>query len=111
MPGGGSLEFRILGPVEGCAEGGQPLALAGPKQRALLAVLLLNPNQPVTTDRLIDEVWSGAEPQGAARNLQVYVSQLRKLFGGGEVLQSGAAGYTLVVEPEHLDAARFERLL
>jgi predicted ATPase/DNA-binding SARP family transcriptional activator len=106
-----SLEFRILGPLEVCGEDGPPLSLAGPKQRALLAVLLLNRNELVTTDRLIEEVWSGAERQGALRNLQVYVSQLRKLLGDAQVLQTRAAGYSLVVAPEQLDAARFERLL
>jgi predicted ATPase/DNA-binding SARP family transcriptional activator len=106
-----SLEFRILGPLEVCGEDRRPLSLAGPKQRALLAVLLLNRNEPVTADRLIEEVWSGAEPGAAARSLQVYVSQLRKLLGDAQVLQTAAAGYSLVVESERLDAVRFERLL
>jgi predicted ATPase/DNA-binding SARP family transcriptional activator len=106
-----SLEFRILGPLEVCGEDGRPLSLAGPKQRALLAVLLLNRNELVTSERLIEEVWSEAQPQAAARNVQVYVSQLRKLLGGTQVLQSGAGGYSLAIEPEQLDAARFERLL
>jgi predicted ATPase/DNA-binding SARP family transcriptional activator len=106
-----SLEFRILGPLEVCGEDRRPLSLAGPKQRALLAVLLLNRNELVTSERLIEEVWSEAQPQAAARNVQVYMSQLRKLLGGAQVLQSRAGGYSLAIEPEQLDAARFERLL
>ncbi|MGZ8781970.1 MAG: AfsR/SARP family transcriptional regulator, partial [Gaiellaceae bacterium] len=106
-----SLEFRILGSLEVCGENGRTLTLGGPKQRALLAVLLLNRNELVTSDRLIEEIWSGSQPQAGARSLHVYVSHLRKLLGGPGVLQTGPSSYSLALEPEQLDAARFESLL
>jgi predicted ATPase/DNA-binding SARP family transcriptional activator len=106
-----SLEFRILGSFEVCGEDGSALALGGRKRRALLAVLLLHRNQLVASDRLLEEVWGGSEPQQASASLQVYVSQLRKLLGGAEALQTRPGGYSLAVRDEQLDAARFEGLL
>lgn len=106
-----SLEFRILGSFEVCGEDGAAVALGGRKRRALLALLLLNRNELVTSDRLLEEVWGGLQPQGAGPSLQVYVSQLRKLLGGATVLQTRPGGYSLAVADEQLDAARFERLL
>ena len=107
-----ALEFRILGPLEVCGGDGQALALGGRKRRALLALLLLNRNELVSIDRLLEEIWAGSGPHEAARSLQVYVSQLRKLLGGGtDVLRTGDGGYSLDLEDEQLDAARFERLV
>ncbi len=71
------MEFRVLGSLEVVAEG-RSLSLGGAKQRALLAVLVLNANRVVSTDRLIDALWGETAPLGAAHTLQVYVSQLRK---------------------------------
>src|SRR5829696_3338263 len=72
------LEFGVLGPFEIRAEG-RPLLLRSPKQRALLALLLLHANEVVSSDRLIEELWLGKPPDSAANVLQVYVSQVRKL--------------------------------
>ena len=58
------MEFRILGPLE-VVENGASLPLGGPRQRALLTLLLLRANEPVSTERLIDELW-GAEEIGRA---------------------------------------------
>jgi DNA-binding SARP family transcriptional activator len=102
------MEFRILGPLEVHAEGGRPLDLAG-KQRTLLAVLLLNANEAVSTDRLIDELWGGHPPETAGKALQVYVSQLRKLLGRDR-LQTKAPGYLLRLDRDELDAERLQRL-
>src|SRR5436189_213817 len=55
----GPVEFRILGPLE-VVEGGETLQLGGPKQRALLAMLLLHAGEAVSTDRLIEALWRGA---------------------------------------------------
>ena len=71
------MEFRILGPLEMWDEG-RELSLGGPKPRALLAVLLLHPNEVVPADRLIDELWGEDSPEGAAAALRVNVSRLRK---------------------------------
>ena len=102
------MEFRILGPLEVHAEGGRTLDLAG-KQRALLAVLLLNANEVVSTDRLIEDLWDGDPPETAGKALQVYVSQLRKLLGKDR-LETRAPGYLMRVDSDELDASRFERL-
>jgi DNA-binding SARP family transcriptional activator/tetratricopeptide (TPR) repeat protein len=102
------MEFRILGPLEVYAESGRSLDLAG-KQRALLAVLLLNANEAVSTDRLIEDLWDGDPPETAGKALQVYVSQLRKLLGKDR-LQTRAPGYLLRVGSDELDVERFQRL-
>ena len=76
------MEFRILGPLDVVADGAS-LPLGGGKQRALLALLLLRPNEPVSVDRLVDELWGERPPPTAAKNVQVYVSHLRKALGDG----------------------------
>jgi len=75
------LRFGILGPLE-VLEDGRELALHGTRQRALLAILLLNRGRAVSADRLIDELWGARPPETAAKALQVHVSSLRKLLGG-----------------------------
>jgi DNA-binding SARP family transcriptional activator len=101
------MEFRILGPLEVWDEGGE-LSLRGPALRALLAVLLLHPNEVVPTDRLIDELWGEGSPERAAA-LRVNVSRLRKALPEG-VLTTRSPGYVIGVEPDELDLQRFERL-
>jgi DNA-binding SARP family transcriptional activator len=102
------MVFRILGPLE-VIEDGQPLPLGPPKQRMLLAALLLRSNEAVSTDELIDALWGEHPPERAAKSLQVYVWRLRKLLGR-EVLQTRPPGYALSVSPEDLDLHRFESL-
>jgi len=111
-----TVEFRVLGPLEAHAQSG-PLRLGGGKQRALLAILLLNANEVVSSDRLIDELWDSHAPDSAAKALQVHVSQLRKALeperGPGDpasLLVTQPPGYMLNVAPDRLDLARFERL-
>lgn len=110
------MEFRILGPLE-VDRNGESLALSGAKQRSLLAILLLNANQVVSTDRLIDELWGADAPDTAAKALQVHVSQLRKVLEpgretgeSGRVLVTRSPGYLLQLDPDQLDLGRFERL-
>jgi DNA-binding SARP family transcriptional activator/class 3 adenylate cyclase len=102
------MEFRILGPLE-ALEDGCGLDLGAQKHRALLAVLLLDANRVVSTDRLIDALWEDEPPDTAQKALQVYVSQLRKLVGRDR-LERKAPGYVLHVDPEELDLDRFTRL-
>src|SRR5664279_2864811 len=71
------MEFRILGSLE-VANGDALIPLTGAKQRGLLAILLLSANETVSSDRLIDELWSGQSPQSGRTALQVRLSQLRK---------------------------------
>jgi len=110
------MDFQILGPLE-VHRNAAPVALGAAKQRALLAILLVHSNELVASDRLIEELWP--EPPGTAVNaLQVYVGKLRKALepgrargSPGELLVTRAPGYVLRVEPNELDAERFERLL
>jgi DNA-binding SARP family transcriptional activator len=102
------MDFRILGPLEVLSDG-QALDLGGQKQRALLALLLLEANRVVSSDRLIGALWEDDPPETAQKALQVYVSQLRKLLGR-ERLQTKAPGYLVRLEPDELDLARFQRL-
>ncbi len=103
------MEFRILGPLA-VEDDGRTIPLAGPKQRALLALLLLGRGRPVSTDRLIEEIWNGTPPETALKSVQVYVSQLRKALGDGRLV-TRERGYELVVAPGEVDADRFDALV
>ena len=103
------LEFRILGPLE-VVDGEDALHLGGQKQRALLALLLLDPNRVVSTDRIVDALWGEEPPRTAATSLQNFVSQLRKLLGP-ETLVTKPPGYELRLAGEQLDLQRFRRLV
>ena len=107
----GAMDFRILGPLE-VHVGGRPVALGGAKPRALLAILLLNANKVVSSDRLIDELWGEDPPPTAAKGLQGYVSGLRKALEAAtrEVLVTRPPGYAIELDPQQLDLTRFERL-
>ena len=110
------MDFRILGPLEALDEG-RSVALGGSKQRALLALFLLHANETLSTDRLIDELWGERPPATAAKAVQVHVSRLRKALATGPgndsdgLVVTRERGYELRLEPECLDAHRFERLL
>ena len=103
------VEFRILGPFE-VVDDERCVALGGPKQRALLAVLLLHRREVVLSDRLIDELWGGEPPATAGKTLRVYVSNLRKALGDG-LLVTRHSGYLLTTAPDRVDVDRFERLV
>ena len=103
------MEYRVLGPLE-VLDGERSLPLAGAKQRALLALLLLHANQMLSRDRLIDDLWGEEPPETAVQSVHVYVSRLRKLLPSG-TLVTRPPGYQLELEPDELDLRRFERLL
>jgi DNA-binding SARP family transcriptional activator len=108
---GGTMEFRILGPLEIVADDG-PLPLPGHRPRCLLALLLLDANRVVSSDRLIEDLWPGEASGAAAAALQTNVSRLRKALGADSGLVATAApGYVLRLGPEQLDVHRFERLV
>jgi predicted ATPase len=102
------MEFRVLGPVQALS-GGRPVPLGGPKQRALLAELLLHGGAVLPRDHLVDALWD--EPPSSARSsLQVYVHGLRRAIGTDRIETHGD-GYRIRLEPGELDLARFERLI
>ena len=103
------LEFRILGPLE-VVERDRLLMLGGPKQRALLVILLLHRGEMVSTDRLGDELWGERPPASAAKTVQAYVSNLRKALGDG-VLVTRGHGYLLQTGRGQVDVDRFEVLV
>jgi peptide/nickel transport system substrate-binding protein len=115
----GRMDYRILGPLEVMA-GDRPVELGGEKQRALLAILLLHANEPVSVDGLIDGVWGERPPATAIKTAQGYVARLRRALDGGEhdsgrssngVLVTRGHGYLLRVEPGELDVDRFRGLV
>ena len=105
----GPMQFRVLGPIE-VEAGSGPIPLGGPKQRAVLAYLLLRPNQVVPSGALIDELWGDEPPETARNTLQTYMSHLRKALGEGRLVWR-SPGYVLSVDPSELDSSRFDDLL
>jgi DNA-binding SARP family transcriptional activator/streptogramin lyase len=104
------LSFTILGRLEAYYEGVE-LDLGPRKQRAVLALLLLNANHVVSTEQLIDDLWGDSPPSTARATLQVYVAGLRKaLRDGGASLRTRPPGYVLELEPGALDLDRFTQL-
>lgn len=110
------MEFRILGMMEVC-DAGRPVEIGAAKERALLAELVLHANQIVSRERLIDVVWGDNPPATAAATLNTYVSHLRSALEPGRaprsqpnVVLTREPGYLLAVDPERVDALRFERL-
>ena len=103
------LEFRLLGPLE-ARNDGVLVELGGPKQRAVLAVLLLDAGRTVSTDRLVDALWGEHPPRTAPTSLQNFVSQLRKQLGA-DVLVTKPPGYLLRIDPLSVDVNRAQGLL
>src|SRR4051812_19349590 len=105
------MEIRLLGLVE-AVQDDRALPLGGAKPRALLAMLALHANAPVSADQLIEGLWGERPPATAQKLVQVLVSQLRKqLVGADAEIVTRGRGYELRVDPDHVDALRFERLL
>jgi DNA-binding SARP family transcriptional activator len=103
------VEFRVLGPLE-VIDRDEHLVLGGHRQRMVLAVLVLNANQVVSTDRLINDVWGDEPPSTARKSLQVYISRLRSLLGPDRI-EPQRPGYVLRLEPDELDADHFSDLV
>jgi DNA-binding SARP family transcriptional activator len=106
------MEYRILGPLE-VAHEGEPVPLGRPKERLVLAVLLLHANEFVSRERLIDELWGPAPPPTAKKAVNVYISQLRKALArnGHDPVSTADGGYRLGVDDDELDVSRLRQLL
>ena len=112
------MDFRILGQLQ-VVDGGRDVEVRGARQRAVLAVLLVNANRVVSADRLIDDVWGDRPPASGAAALQMRVSQLRRALitvrspaqADQGPLLTVPGGYVLRVGADDVDALRFERLL
>ena len=103
------MRFQLLGPLT-ATDGNGPIAIGGPKQRLVLAHLLLNVNKTVPADQLIDAMWGQETPETARGTLQTYISRLRSVLGP-DAIEGAAPGYRFRAEPEELDTFRFESLL
>jgi DNA-binding SARP family transcriptional activator len=106
------VELRILGPLEARAEG-RSLPLGGPRQRALMAALLLRAHETISVDRLIDDLWGESPPATAEHSIQVLVSRLRRALGddGPRLLVTRPPGYAIEPAADELDLTRFEFLV
>lgn len=112
------VELLILGPLEVLDDAGTAVPLGPPKQQALFALLAIHPNEVLSTERIIDELWGADPPGDGARNVRVYVSRLRKALepgrppgSPGQLIVTAPPGYVLRIEPEAIDAHRFEHLI
>ena len=105
------MDLRLLGPLEFMVDG-RRLPLGATKQRALLAILALRANATVSLDRLVDGLWAEDPPATAPKMVQLYVSQLRRLFAGDDVeIVTHGRGYELRIRDDAVDAIRFARLV
>ena len=105
------LGFGVLGPLQ-MSVNSTLVGLGTPKQRAVLAMLLINRNRPVAVDSLINAAWEQWPPPGARASIHAYVSNLRKLLTSvgvdpREVLASAPPGYRLNVADSDCDIGRF----
>ena len=102
------MEFRVLGPLE-VVRDGVDVPVRGSQRRLLLATLLVHRNIVVSNDRLVDVLYGDDPPARAISTVQSYVSRLRHDLGDDSPLQTRPGGYVLVVDPDAVDAVRFER--
>ena len=111
------MELCVLGRIAVVVDGAE-LVLGATREAALLADLVVHAGQVVSAGRLIEDIWRGEPPPGAAATLQTYVKNLRRMLEPhraagrpSDVLVSRRPGYLLQIEPQALDARRCERLV
>src|SRR5437870_11202894 len=103
------MDIRLLGPFE-VWEGKDRLPVGSGKQAALLALLVLHRDEAVSNDRLVEALWDGRPPPTASKNVQIYVSQVRKVLGEG-VIETRGNGYAATLDPSQVDTERFGKLV
>ena len=109
------VEFLVLGPLR-VLDTGRPVTIAAPRQRALLAALLVHANEVVSTDRLLDLVWGGDDSEVGISTLRYHISKLRDVLeqdresGQDGIISTQAPGYVLNATPGQIDALGFETL-
>jgi DNA-binding SARP family transcriptional activator len=103
------MDFRILGPLE-VRDGDREVRLPAGKQRALLALLVVNANRTLAIDRIVDDLWGEDVPESAQKMVQIHVSRLRKVLAPG-LLHTRPPGYSLQLASDEIDLQRFERLV
>jgi DNA-binding SARP family transcriptional activator/tetratricopeptide (TPR) repeat protein len=119
MAGDGHVvEFRLLGSVEVSAAHCRPVDVGPPRQRTVLAALLVDAGRLVTWDALVDRVWGDFPPDRARQSLYAHVARVRQVLARISVpghepdrLLSQPGGYLLDVEPDRVDLHRFNRLV
>ena len=110
------MRFGVLGPLAVWTDAGEPLTVPGFKVRALLADLLVHAPEPVSADRLVDDLWGDRPPADPAGALQAKVSQLRRALaaagpGGRNLVEYRPPGYLLRAGTDMVDASQFRELL
>jgi predicted ATPase/DNA-binding SARP family transcriptional activator len=105
-----SMLFSVLGPLE-VRDAGASLALGGPRQRSVLALLLLNVGRPVAADRLVTEIWGDEPPDGARDSLYTYVSNLRGAVGPDRLVRANGGYRLAAIEGDEVDAEEAEARL
>jgi WD40 repeat protein/DNA-binding SARP family transcriptional activator len=111
------MRFLVLGPLEVAQAGGEPLPIAGSKERTILACLVARAGRVVPVDDLIEELWGDHPPRAPEKTLISYVSRLRRELqsrrpagSNVDVIVFRADGYTLENDGHEIDAVSFERL-
>ena len=100
-----ALEIQVLGPLE-VRRNGASVAVGGPKQRSILAMLIANQGRPVSLDRIVDDLYDDDSSGGARRSVQTFISLIRK--EAGDIIAKDRGGYVLAVDAAAVDAFRFE---
>lgn len=101
--------FGVLGPLEVRSDDGAVVPVGGPRPRALLVLLLVEAGAVVPVERLVDGQYGDRPPEGALNAVQAQVSRLRRALPAGLVEYHGT-GYRVAVDPDDVDAHRFERM-
>ncbi len=110
------MRFLVLGPLEVIEEGGDPLPIAGSKERTILACLISRAGRVVSIDDLVENLWGEQPPRTAEKTLSSYVSRLRRDLSpaqsdsSSEIIAFRGGGYALVSDGHEVDAIRFEQL-